>query len=508
MKQRNNLDELFKDSLEHYKARPDDDVWHKIEASLNQKKKKRILPIWWQLGGIAALLLIALLVYNPFRSSELLESESNIEVSNTKSSDAVKSIEESELDNTDDIPEIDYNNVVTDQKTTKDYETLKHTEKQENNAKPNGIFKESTTGFASNTSGKTSQERSQKTKAFHTSAKGSSKSNAIVANPNRNIASTATNKNNQKGLPASTGSDKTAQLTPSKNNLDANSENAIVLNTKQETEKTEDAHEIEKQSIYDAIKEGEETTLAKTTTNRKWSVGPTVAPVYYNSLGEGSPIHSAFASNAKSGNLNLSYGLTVSYSISEKLQLRSGIHKVDYGYNTDEVSFSPNAQAFAVGQIANIDYENTARSIVVTSRKSNVTAVKDNPEIASNEVAPLQGSMVQQMNYLEIPMELNYVLLDKKVGVNLIGGFSSLFLLDNAVSLESDNLVTEVGEANNVNTLNFSTNIGIGLDYKISPVLKFNLEPMFKYQLNTFENTAGNFKPYAVGVYSGLQFKF
>jgi hypothetical protein len=80
--------------------------------------------------------------------------------------------------------------------------------------------------------------------------------------------------------------------------------------------------------------------------------------------------------------------------------------------------------------------------------------------------------------------------------------------VDNAVLLESNELVTEMGEANNVNNFNFSANFGMGFNYEIAPKFQINLEPVFKYQLNTFTNTAGSFRPYSIGVYSGLRFKF
>jgi hypothetical protein len=107
-----------------------------------------------------------------------------------------------------------------------------------------------------------------------------------------------------------------------------------------------------------------------------------------------------------------------------------------------------------------------------------------------------------------VPVELNYAVVDRKFGVHIIGGFSSLFLVDNAVSLESNGKTTEIGEANNINDLNFSTNIGFGLDYNISPKVQLNLEPMFKYQLKTFSDTSGSFQPFSLGVYSGLNFRF
>jgi hypothetical protein len=116
--------------------------------------------------------------------------------------------------------------------------------------------------------------------------------------------------------------------------------------------------------------------------------------------------------------------------------------------------------------------------------------------------------MVQQLGYIEVPLELNYAVVDKRFGVDLIGGVSSLFLVDNAVLLESNDLVTEVGEANNINSMNFSANVGMGLNYKFSPKIQINIEPVFKYQLNTFSNVSGSFRPYSIGVYSGFSFRF
>jgi hypothetical protein len=65
-----------------------------------------------------------------------------------------------------------------------------------------------------------------------------------------------------------------------------------------------------------------------------------------------------------------------------------------------------------------------------------------------------------------------------------------------------------LGKATNLNNTSFSANFGLGFDFRMSDNINLILEPLFKYQLNTFTNTAGNFKPYVFGVYSGLSFKF
>ena len=267
--------------------------------------------------------------------------------------------------------------------------------------------------------------------------------------------------------------------------------------------------EAGKKSIYDEIAEQEEEIEVAETSESKWSAGPSIAPVYFDAIGEGSPVHSIFVPNSKSGDVNLSYGLAVSYEINKKLSIKTGVHKVDYGYNTNDVEFSASLEGFGGGQIENIDYSLASRNIVVESQASNKNSFSEDKALdAAAQDPSLIGVMAQQFGYLEIPLELNYTLVDSKFGVNLIGGLSSLFLVDNMVTLTSGELITEMGEANNLNNVNFSTNIGFGVNYKFSPKVQLNIEPVFKYQLNTFSDTAGDFQPFTIGVYSGLNFKF
>jgi hypothetical protein len=265
--------------------------------------------------------------------------------------------------------------------------------------------------------------------------------------------------------------------------------------------------DLGKKSIFDEIEKSQETEVTQTNSN-KWSVGPSIAPVYFNSFGNGSPIHSNFVANSKSGNVNLSYGLMVSYDISKKLSIRSGLHKVDYGYDTNEISFSASLTASTNDQIDNINYVPTSKNLVVRNMEdSKLSEQVSSLEFTAQNPAR-NGRMIQDFGYLEFPLELNYALLDRKFGINVIGGLSSLFLVNNSVVLEADGNTVEMGEANNINDVNLSTNIGFGLNYKFTPTLQLNLEPMFKYQLNTFTQTAGNFQPFSVGVYTGLSFKF
>ena len=87
------LDEFFQEKFKGFEETPDEKVWHTIEASLDKRKKKRILPLWWQLGGVAAVLIMGLLVFNPFEDSIDPDTNGVTDIENTNSDS--KSIEDS-----------------------------------------------------------------------------------------------------------------------------------------------------------------------------------------------------------------------------------------------------------------------------------------------------------------------------------------------------------------------------------------------------------------------------
>ena len=66
-------------------------------------------------------------------------------------------------------------------------------------------------------------------------------------------------------------------------------------------------------------------------------MAPNFAPVYYSSLSEGSSLDPSFSDNSQSGDVNFSYGVQVSYAVSERLSIRSGISNVDLSYSTGGV---------------------------------------------------------------------------------------------------------------------------------------------------------------------------
>ncbi len=206
----------------------------------------------------------------------------------------------------------------------------------------------------------------------------------------------------------------------------------------------------------------------------------------------------------------MSYGLSVAYGVSKKLSIRTGISKVDFGYDTNEVEFSASLQGTLSGRLNNVNYSEAAENVVIESKSENGFALAENKsasDVLANDISR-NGIVAQEFGYIEVPVELDYALIDNRFGVNLVGGVSTMFLTNNSVALNDSNESIKLGEANNLNNVNFSTNVGFGLNYKFTPKLRLNIEPIFKYQLNTFSDTSGSFNPFSIGVYSGLNFKF
>lgn len=186
-----------------------------------------------------------------------------------------------------------------------------------------------------------------------------------------------------------------------------------------------------------------------------------MAPVYYSSVSNGSPIDTRFVENTKNGQVNISFGVNISYNVSDKLSVRSGLNKINLGYTTENVTFGNGLSTQAINTI---NFKNNA-SMVPLSNDSNINSLS--PSLSEYKtVSTTSGSLLQNIGYLELPVEMKYRVTGNKLSMNLIGGFSTLFLMDNQILLTNQGMQSELGEANNLNDINFSTNIGIGVDYQ------------------------------------------
>lgn len=477
MKENKNIDRLFKEQFRGFEETPDNQVWLNIEAELKRDKKRKVIPLWLRCSGIAAAFLLGLFTLNtnqtfhpkienrivldsknpsikkhiyPQNSSKKVEKEIQI-VSNSKENSKYKK----------EIINSNFSKSITkDEKNINPYgssKVLVYQKKNPNNAevflpKSNLSLNQSATN------------ESNKNHSLNEEKNSVTNSNSLANAPNQTLE--------KKDLKEKEGSNKQESTNPeTPNELDeilkakTAKKNAVVSNSK-----------------------------------NKWQIAPNVAPLYLNANSGGSPIDEQLSDYEKKSDNSVSFGVGIRYAVSNKIIVRTGINKLVVGYNTGNVLYSTGLTA---NNLRNIEYSsNNAVKFVNDANYSSLTTTEKEIQNTST------GNLNQKMGYYELPMEVSYAVLDKKFGVNLIGGFSTLFLNENTISLVSPQSNIELGEAKNLNQVHFSTNVGLGFKYQITKSFQINLEPMVKYQLNTFSNNSGDFKPLFIGLYSGISYGF
>ncbi len=548
MSEKKSIDRLFQEKFKDFEVNPPEDAWAVIEARLDGKKRRRLIPFWWKLGGIAAVFLIGFLVSKSIYDDGSSKPANPVVKEERPNAGKEKSLEDvnSEFKNNGRVNED--SPVVNKTNTEKSTQQNTESTNKVNGSIPSNAVAETNTNKPGNNavSGRKNTNKkavlpSESTVAERKSAHYRSLKNKLNAgknnappteiefeksqNPvaqNQKINSPPITKkeskvNGEANQIVQTNSDeknkKGNQVSTDNNNINLDDLKGKVdskIATKEVEKKVNDtaAISVANNELEKLLNEKESTSKSESKRNR-WQLASNVAPVFLGSVSNGSPIDSTLSKNSKSYNTNVGFGIGVSYAVTKKLSIRTGVNKVNMSYDTNDISFFTGIQAKTLQGV-----NPTATSEMIHVESSNAQVSSDvSPEAAllpfENAFAHKStGYLRQEMGYLEMPVELTYNLLDKKFGLKIIGGFSTLFLQDNSIMIISEGRDTLLGEANNLNDVHFSTNIGLGLKYNFLKSFEFNVEPTVKYQLNTYSSNAGNFKPYLFGIYSGISYKF
>lgn len=515
MSDKKHIDRLFQEKLKNFEASPNDSVWDNIHASLHEKdkRKRRVIPLWWKLAGVAALIALLLTV-----GIQLFPNDSNSSTPNTivdtetQSSDTENASESNSNNSNDRINSKDNSSQMvnedasnTDERSNStSTETSKSNQNNRNasDASQNRVVNNSVTNTKENNASDETDRNSKLTQKRNLN----NTKNVVAEIQNTNQKpSTNIDGDQKKKL-----SEINKLIDDSKNDINS----AVVEKTadKNDEDLPVDKKEVvtEDKTIEEAIAEAKTEEKKEKKLNR-WSIAPNVAPVYFNSLGKGSTLDEQFVDNTISNEVTMSYGVGGSYAINERLQVRAGINKVNLGYSTNNViafrniepSTSIATSSTERAHLSNVDINSGAENMIFLSTETfdrNIT-----PEIINSKSS---GSIKQRFGFIEVPLEMEYALINKKLRVNVIGGFSTFIVDENEIYSVFDGAETNIGEANNINNMSYSANFGLGINYNISEKIKVNLEPTFKYQINTFSNSSGDFQPFFIGLYTGLSYKF
>lgn len=256
--------------------------------------------------------------------------------------------------------------------------------------------------------------------------------------------------------------------------------------------------------------------------DQKWSLTGQIAPLYsYRNTNQGQ-------SNER-GLVAYSGGIKVNYQANHRLSFQTGVYYAVMGQTEDNVPMTTflNSSNYYAAQnstgktvlvstrnsMGPITGANTAGSNYVVSNITGVGSLQDKnnyPTVASD-----QGTVVQKLNYIELPFLARYKIIqkkdnkDKQFGIHLLGGLGANFLVNNYVILKADGNTSRFGSTADLNKFNYSTTLGFGVDYEIFRKVDISVEPTYKYYLNSISvNKDVDFRPYSFGLFTGIIYKF
>jgi hypothetical protein len=446
----NNLDKLFQEKLNNLEVTPDEKVWSNIESKL-KKKKRRIIPVWWFASGIAAMLVLGILIF-PFSNDDnnFIKNDSVIIVTgSSKKENKLETIYKTKIDS------------LINHKNTEDKILVVDKKVNLNLQKKN----------------KVTESKKKLVSEINAVKKIFIADNSLKEDNTIDLV-----KDNEKNV--------------SKKEIHFSDESKKVK--KDEVSNTQKKSIIKKVDLNDFVK-NKDSVLSTKKLKNKWSIAPVFAVLNSNSFSNTSPLNENL-SNSTKGKNSFSYGFQVGYKINNRWSIQSGIHLQEMSYANNQVTVTPSISK-------------NASSVTFNSGDTfsfNET-LTENLDFATNlllNTTSLNGQLNQTYGYIEIPLEIKYNFLStNKFHSQIVAGFSSLFLNKNEVNLKNQ-FLTELGKVTNLNAINFSGNLGFDFNYSLNKKWSLNLNPMFKAQLNTFSKNSNGFSPFNLGIYSGIKYTF
>ncbi|MBI9068111.1 MAG: hypothetical protein JEZ09_12520 [Salinivirgaceae bacterium] len=489
------IDKLFKEGLSDYSQRPPGFVWDNIEQALNKQRFKKQRNVMYALAASLALLLsfgagylftnsetdttyVAQVTELDNLNKNLLADKSSVTAEEVKQKEAVKNIE---------IP-VAIQNQINENVTLNQIQAL---DKKE-----------------------TKIEKAVKTEAKKVQAEG------ILLPPIFADQGNFENANNSSFTDVQVAEERESLELIERQKMDL----AMALM------KRDLVYEYREVPMY-PLSEGTDSKVKDYST---WSVGMSASPLVsyreVNNIQTESLASADITSNYENKYQNekplVSYsaGIDVNYNVSKRFKIQSGVYYSEIGQISENVDVNKSRSYINDGDsyytvntsMGNVNIKGTQNQIVDQINTVDRPVVNGGIEVPGNygfeksaaETADLQTSFVQSFEYYEIPIILNYRLIDKKLGVNMSGGLSANFLSGNNAYVEGDGARYNLdAQSENLNSVGYNGIVGLAFDYPIFSKLYFNFQPLFKYSINSISEE-NKVHPYSFGIYTGLRYNF
>jgi opacity protein-like surface antigen len=253
----------------------------------------------------------------------------------------------------------------------------------------------------------------------------------------------------------------------------------------------------------------------------RWSISAIASPTYYSQFTSSGNDLAQKIMASDQNQVSYTGGVGLSYKINSRFSIQSGLYYSSIGQEVSGISAYSGFQEYAVAK-GDRNFEVLTTNGTVNTNNPDIflssyslperiltTYTIDVFDPVKANLSYVSSTLYQDMSFLELPVIVRYKVVDRKVGLNLIGGMSYNFLVNNSVYALLDEGKYPVGTTEGLNAVSLSSSLGMGMEYKLSKNLSLNLEPTFRYYLNPFNSAkATGFHPYSIGIFSGVAYKF
>lgn len=257
---------------------------------------------------------------------------------------------------------------------------------------------------------------------------------------------------------------------------------------------------------------------------RRLEIGGAVSPVYSfrntSNTGSTNTFTAMNSSYSEKGLLSTGGSVNINIEMGKNWGIESGVRYTRMGQEVN--ADIANLKVYGVssknnlGSINTMSLENSMGSIkqqdaptpprqedMFFANREQSLMVELNPA----ESAAQNGEFEQHIDYLEIPLTFRYYLLNNDTKLSLSAGISTNWLVGNSAYLIESGNKQKIGQTEGISDMNFSTHAGLAFSVPLFGQLSFRLEPRINYFLNSVnEDHPVKFKPYAAGLYTGIQY--
>ncbi len=263
-----------------------------------------------------------------------------------------------------------------------------------------------------------------------------------------------------------------------------------------------------------------------TSHKRKLQIGGAVSPVYSfrQTAGQSNmPTAAAMAGNySEKGLTSTGGGIHVNLEVGKNWGIESGVRYARLGQEVHAdiqssrvYAMNTDKESYGTASLKTISLENSLGDIkqpqtspspqnndrtFVSSHNTMLVDIRNDETVTS-------GQMEQFIDYIEIPLTFRYYVINASTKLSLAAGVSTNWLVANNAYLSESGKRQKIGETGGLSAMNISTHAGFAFTIPVYGPLSFRIEPRINYFINEINREHPvKFKPYSVGIYSGIQY--